>query len=105
MFLLFKRLDLRLHVLFVDSSLASISVDVCELVDGDGVLFIQGGAVEGFYDGGGFFCGVEFEKREPINLSVEAAGSEVGLRLLLPFTLSFFSHGHVYALLCLCHAV
>lgn len=77
MLLLFKRLDLGLRVLLVDSSLASISVDVCELVDGDGVFLVEGGAVKGFYNSSGFLCGIEFEEGKPIILLVEAAGSDM----------------------------
>lgn len=74
MFLLFERLDLGLSVLLVDSSFASISVDVCEFVDGDGMFLVEGGAVEGFDNSGSFFGRGELQKGKSMFLLVAAAG-------------------------------
>jgi hypothetical protein len=44
-FLLVKGFDLRRHVLLLNSTFPSIAVNIRELVDSDGVLLVQRGAV------------------------------------------------------------
>lgn len=51
MLLLFKGLYLRRFILLVDSAFAPISINIRKLVNEQGMLLVEGSAIEGFHSG------------------------------------------------------
>ena len=60
--LLLERCDLRLLVVLIDATLPAVALDVGKLVDGDGVLLVQRGAVQGLDGGDGLRGGLVFDE-------------------------------------------
>lgn len=60
--LLLERRDFGLLVVLVDATLPAVSLDVGEFVDGDGVLLVEGGAVQGLDGGDGLGGSLVFDK-------------------------------------------
>lgn len=80
--------NMRRTVLVIYTTLSTISVNVGQLVDGESVLFVERGSVEGFCGGDRLLRGLEFDERIPISVSLILA---YAIKLFITL-LSFLRH-------------
>ena len=94
MFLLLERLNLRWVILIIDSSFAAIAVDVVELVDENGMLFVQRCMIESFDGSDGLLWGSELDEGKSMG---QLASANIISRDCLPFGNPVLAHRHEYA--------
>lgn len=66
MLLLLERFDMRWFVLFIDTSLTAIAIDIHQFVNGKGVLLIQRNIVEVFDGGDGLLGGLVLDESKTV---------------------------------------
>ena len=78
-------------VLIINPTFPPIAVNVCQFVDGEGVLFIEGSAVKGFSSCDRLLWGFKFNERISVSISLSGESN------VMPFHTLESSPGHLQA--------